>query len=38
VEIDGLIVDARWLPAHLRNEAYRKGLIPDPALLGEVDP
>jgi hypothetical protein len=33
VEIDGLIVDARWLPPHLRDTAFRKGLIPDPALL-----
>jgi hypothetical protein len=37
VEIDGLIVDARRLPAHVMDAAYRKGLIPDPALLGEVD-
>jgi hypothetical protein len=37
VEVDGLIVDARGLPAHGRDAAYRKGLIPDPALLGEVD-
>ena len=36
-QIDGLIVDARRLPAHDRDAAYRKGLIPDPALLGEVD-
>ena len=37
VEIDGVIVDARRLPAHVRDVAYRKGLIPEPALLGEVD-
>ena len=29
VEIDGLIVDARWLPADLQAEARRRGLIPD---------
>ena len=37
VEIDGLIVDARQLPAYVRDAACRKGLIPDPALLGETD-
>lgn len=30
VEIDGLIVDARWLPAELQAEARRRGLIPEP--------
>jgi Domain of unknown function (DUF6398) len=30
VEIDGLIVDARWLPAELQDEARRRGLISDP--------
>ena len=37
VEIDGLIVDARRLPASVRGAAHRKGLIPDPAVLLEVD-
>ena len=29
VEIDGLLLDARALPAHLQDEARRRGLIPD---------
>jgi Domain of unknown function (DUF6398) len=29
VEVDGMIVDARWLPAELQAEAHRRGLIPD---------
>jgi hypothetical protein len=29
VEVDGLIVDARMLPAEVRDEARRRGLIPD---------
>jgi len=29
VEVDGLIVDARWLPEPLQAEARRRGLIPD---------
>ena len=29
VEVDGLIVDARTLPADLKDEARRRGLIPD---------
>ncbi len=29
VEVDGLIVDARMLPAELQDEARRRGLIPD---------
>jgi hypothetical protein len=29
VEVDGLIVDARMLPAELQKEARRRGLIPD---------
>lgn len=29
VEVDGLIVDARWLPEPLEAEARRRGLIPD---------
>lgn len=32
VEVDGLIVDARLLPAELQAEARRRGLIPDLAL------
>ncbi|MBD0281759.1 MAG: hypothetical protein ICV69_06145, partial [Thermoleophilaceae bacterium] len=28
VEVDGLIVDARWLPTPLQEEARRRGLIP----------
>ena len=32
VEVDGLIVDARLLPAELQAEARRQGLIPDLAL------
>jgi len=29
VELDGLILDARTLPAELQDEARRRGLIPD---------
>jgi hypothetical protein len=29
VEVDGFVVDARTLPPHLRDEARRRGLIPD---------
>jgi hypothetical protein len=29
VQVDGIIVDARWLPAELQEEARRRGLIPD---------
>ena len=29
VEVDGLIIDARMLPAELQDEARRRGLIPD---------
>lgn len=29
IEIDGFIVDARALPAHIQAEARRRGLIPD---------
>jgi hypothetical protein len=29
VEVDGLIVDAGTLPAEVRDEARRRGLIPD---------
>jgi hypothetical protein len=29
VEVDGIPVDARWLPPELRVEARRRGLIPD---------
>jgi hypothetical protein len=29
VEFDGLIIDARMLPAELHAEARRRGLIPD---------
>lgn len=36
VEVDGLIVDARWLPAPLQEEAHRRGLIPD--LPGTAEP
>ena len=32
IEIDGLLVDARLLPAELQAEARRYGLIPDLAL------
>jgi Domain of unknown function (DUF6398) len=28
VEVDGLIMDARWLPTPLQEEARRRGLIP----------
>lgn len=33
VEIDGLLVDARALPPELQDEARRRGLIPDLAVL-----
>jgi hypothetical protein len=33
VEVDGLVVDARMLPADLQDEARRRGLIPDLDLL-----
>ena len=29
VEIDGLVLDARALPADLKDDARRRGLIPD---------
>jgi hypothetical protein len=29
VEVNGILVDARWLPAELQDEARRLGLIPD---------
>jgi len=29
VEVDGFVVDARWLPPGLQEEARRRGLIPD---------
>ena len=29
VEVDGLLIDARTLPAELQDEARRRGLIPD---------
>ncbi len=29
VEVDGMIVDARWLPPEVQAEARRRGLIPD---------
>lgn len=29
VEVDGIPVDARWLPPELQTEARRRGLIPD---------
>ncbi len=29
VEVDGIPVDARWLPPELQAEARRRGLIPD---------
>jgi len=29
IEVNGMIVDARWLPAELQAEARRRGLIPD---------
>ena len=29
VEVDGLVVDARWLAPELQDEARRRGLIPD---------
>jgi tetratricopeptide (TPR) repeat protein len=28
IEVDGLLVDARKMPRHIQEEAYRKGLIP----------
>jgi uncharacterized protein YfaT (DUF1175 family) len=35
VEVNGMIVDARWLPPELQAEARRSGLIPD-VPLGEA--
>jgi hypothetical protein len=32
VQVDGLIVDARMLPAALQEECRRRGLIPDLAV------
>jgi hypothetical protein len=32
VEANGLILDARWLPAEVQREARRRGLIPDIAI------
>lgn len=29
VEVNGLVVDARWLPPEIQDEARRRGLIPD---------
>ena len=29
IELDGIIVDARWTPPHIQAEARRLGLIPD---------
>jgi Domain of unknown function (DUF6398) len=29
VVVDGIVVDARWLPSELQAEACRRGLIPD---------
>ncbi len=29
IEVNGLPVDARWLPAEIQDEARRRGLIPD---------
>jgi hypothetical protein len=29
VEVNGMLVDARWLPPELQAEARRRGLIPD---------
>jgi hypothetical protein len=28
IEVNGLIVDARWMPREVQEEAYRRGLIP----------
>ena len=28
VEVNGMVVDVRWLPREVQEEAYRKGLIP----------
>jgi Domain of unknown function (DUF6398) len=36
VEVDGLVVDARMLPAELQDEARRRGLIPDLDVLRAV--
>ena len=30
VGVNGLIVDARWMPPEVQAEAHRLGLIPDP--------
>jgi uncharacterized protein DUF6398 len=37
VELDGLVVDARWLPRELLEEASRRGLVPDLSLLDEEE-
>ena len=29
IEVNGMIVDARWLPPEVQSEARRRGLIPD---------
>jgi hypothetical protein len=29
IEVNGLVVDARWLPPEIQDEARRRGLIPD---------
>ena len=29
VQVNGVIIDARWLPVELQDEARRRGLIPD---------
>ncbi len=36
ISVNGLIIDARYAPRYIQEEAYRKGLIP--YLPGEVDP
>jgi hypothetical protein len=28
IEVNGMIVDARWLPREIQEEAYRRGMIP----------
>lgn len=34
IELNGFVVDARALPADLLAEVHRRGLVPDPAVLG----
>lgn len=34
IEVNRFVVDARTLPADLLAEAHRRGLVPDPAVLG----